>query len=158
MIIREIKPEDNTAIEAIMRASFREFKLPIVGSSLEDEEVTAMYENYQDDRSIYFVLEQEGEVIGGGGIKQLQGADITVCELQKMYLDPKARGKGYGKQLFDACLAAAKQFNFKQCYLESASQLTSAIRLYEQNGFRILDERQGNTGHVICGVWMLKDL
>lgn len=158
MIIREIKPEDNKSIETIMTNCFKEFGLPTVGSSLEDGDVKKMYEGFQGERAIYYVIEDHGKVLGGGGVKQLQGADSVTCELQKMYFNPDARGKGYGKQMFNLCLKAAKDFGFKYCYLESASQLKSAIKLYEMNGFKHLDKPLGKTGHTICGVYMLKEL
>jgi putative acetyltransferase len=158
MLIREIKPGDNKQIEAIMRACFEEFKLPIVGSSLEDKDVSKMYEGFQTNKAKYFVVEENNRVVGGGGVKELQGADSKTCELQKMYFEPKARGKGFGKILFDKCISSAKELGYEYCYLESASQLKAAIRLYELNGFKFLDKPLGSTGHVICGVWMLKNL
>ena len=158
MIIREIKPEDNQYIQTIMTNCFEEFDLPISGSSLEDVDVKRMYEGFQDRRAIYYVVEDEGSVLGGGGVKQLKGADQDTCELQKMYFHPDVRGKGFGKKMFDLCIKAAKEFNYKFCYLESASQLKSAIKLYEKNGFKHLNKPLGNTGHIICGVYMLKEL
>lgn len=158
MIIREIKPEDNQYIQTIMTNCFKEFGLPISGSSLEDEDVKKMYEGFQTDRAIYYVVEENGKVLGGGGVKQLKGAQNDTCELQKMYFHPDVRGKGFGKKMFDLCIKAAKEFNYKFCYLESASQLKSAIKLYEKNGFKHLNKPLGNTGHIICGVYMLKEL
>ncbi len=158
MIIREIQPDDNESIETIMTNCFVEFGMPISGSSLEDEDVKRMYEGFQFEKAVYYVIEQNGKVLGGGGVKQLQGAANDTCELQKMYFHPDARGKGYGKQIFDLCIKAAKGFGFKFCYLESASQLKAAIRMYEMNGFRHLNKPIGNTGHIICGVYMLKEL
>ena len=158
MIIREIKPEDNPSIEAIMTNCFKEYGLPVSGSSLEDEDVKSMCEGFQGERAVYYVVEEQGKVLGGGGVKQLQGAAKNTCELQKMYFHPNARGKGFGKKMFDLCMKAAKEFNYKYCYLESASQLKSAIKLYEKNGFEHLDKPLGNTGHIICGVYMLKKL
>ena len=158
MIIREIKPEDNQYIQTIMTNCFKEFNLPIFGSSLEDMDVKSMYEGFQDKRAIYYVVEDEGSVLGGGGVKQLKGADQNTCELQKMYFHPDVRGKGFGKKMFDLCIKAAKEFNYKFCYLESASELKSAIKLYEKNGFKHLNKPLGNTGHIICGVYMLKEL
>ena len=75
-----------------------------------------------------------------------------------MYFEPNARGKGYGRKIFNSCIAAANKFGYKTCYLESASPLKSAIRMYEMNGFEHLEKPMGNTGHVICGVWMAKEL
>ena len=158
MIIREIKPEDNPSIEAIMTNCFKEFGLPVSGSSLEDDDVKSMYEGFQSSRAIYYVVEENGKILGGGGVKQLKGAEKETCELQKMYFHPDARGKGFGKELFDRCIQAAKELDYKFCYLESASQLKSAIKLYEMNGFKHLEQPQGNTGHTICGVYMLKEI
>jgi len=158
MIIREIKQEDNKQIEAIMTDCFEEFGLPKVGSSLEDDDVKKMYEGFQSDRAIYYVVEDNGRILGGGGVKQLKGAEKDTCELQKMYFHPDARGKGFGKELFDRCIQTAKDLNYKLCYLESASQLESAIRLYKMNGFKHLEKPIGNTGHTICGVYMLKEI
>lgn len=158
MIIREIQPDDNKSIEIIMTNCFEEFGMPISGSSLEDDDVKYMYEGFQEKRAIYYVLEDNGKVLGGGGVKQLKGVNNNTCELQKMYFHPDARGKGFGKKMFDLCIRAAKEFDYKFCYLESASQLKSAIKLYEKNGFKHLEKPIGNTGHTICGVYMLKEL
>jgi len=158
MIIREIQQDDNAAIEQIIKATLLEFGLPMLGTVYEDQEIAKMYESYQLENEVYYVIENEGVILGGGGIKQLKDFDTDVCELQKMYLLPKARGKGYGDLLFNACLDAAKQKGYKRCYLESASQLKVAIQIYEKAGFKHLDKSLGNTGHFSCGVWMIKDL
>jgi len=157
-LIREIKPEDNAYVEALIYKVFKEFELPMVGSSIEDDEIPNMYNAYQAETAVYYVVEEGGEVVGGAGIKQLKGTESKICELQKMYFLPKIRGKGYGKLLFDTCLKAAKDLGYQQCYLESASQLEVAIQMYKKNGFKLLDKPIGKTGHYICGVWMIKDV
>ena len=50
------------------------------------------------------------------------------------------------------------ELGYDKMYLESASQLKSAIAMYEAYGFEYLDHRMGDTGHYACGVWMLKHL
>lgn len=158
MIIREIQQHDNVAIEQIIKAILQEFDLPMVGTVYEDKEIARMYESYQADNEIYYVIESKGVVLGGGGIKHLKDFDDDVCELQKMYFLPKIRGKGYGRLLFNKCLDTARQMGYKRCYLESASQLKAAINIYKKSGFKHLDAPLGNTGHYACGVWMIKDL
>lgn len=158
MIIRKIEAKDNPEIEQIIKKSLVEFGLPTVGTTFEDKALTMMYETYQGSREIYFVIEIEGKVCGGGGIKQLEGIKENICELQKMYFAPSIRGNGYGKHLFNKCIQAAKKFDYKKCYLETTSNLEAAIHIYENNGFQHLKGPIGNTGHYSCGVWMLKDL
>jgi len=158
IVIREIKQEDNAQIEAVIRACFHEFKIPLEGTAYADNETPSMYESYQNGNDVYYVIDDNGAVLGGGGIKPLKDFEADVCEIQKMYFSPKVRGKGYGKLLFETCMQAAKKMGYKQCYLESAPQLKAAIHIYESYGFKHLKGALGNTGHYSCGVWMIKDL
>ncbi len=157
-LIRKIKPEDNTAIEKVIKDIFPEFNMPMVGTAYEDKETPRMFESYQGEKEVYYIIEENGTVVGGGGIKPLRDFETEVCELQKMYYSPTIRGKGLGKKMFNKCMQAAKDLGYKKCYLESALQLKSAIHIYENNGFIHLDKPLGNTGHYSCGVWMIKDL
>ena len=158
MKIRKIKPDDNPIIEKIIKSVFIEFGLAKIGTAYEDVETTMMYESYQGEKEVYFVIEENGKVFGGGGIKHLKNAESDICELQKMYFAPEIRGKGYGKLMFQTCLDAAKKFGYRQCYLESGLALEAAIHIYENNGFEHLEGPLGNTGHYSCGVWMIKEL
>ena len=158
IVIREIKAVDNAQIERIIKDCFHEFDIPLKGTAYEDIETTQMFESYQNDNEIYYVLEDNGEVVGGAGIKHLKDFDEDICELQKMYYAPEIRGNGLGKLMFEKCLKAAKELGYKKCYLESASQLKAAIHIYESYGFEHLDGPLGNTGHYSCGVWMIKNL
>jgi len=158
VVIRKIEQKDNAQIEQVIRDCFPEFNMPLVGTAYEDEETPKMFESYQLPKEVYYVIDKDGEVLGGGGIKPLKAFEADVCEIQKMYFSPKIRGKGYGKLMFEKCLQSAKDIGYKQCYLESASQLKAAIHIYETFGFKHLTKPLGNTGHFSCGVWMIKDL
>ncbi len=158
IVIREIQTGDNEQIEQVIRDCFHEFEIPLEGTAYTDEETPRMFESYQSSNDIYYVIDNKGTVMGGGGIKPLKDFETDVCEIQKMYFSPKIRGKGYGKLLFEKCLQAAKELGYKKCYLESASQLKAAIHIYESYGFKHIKEALGSTGHYSCSVWMEKDL
>jgi putative acetyltransferase len=156
MRIREIQFNDNSQIETVIKSIFIELQLPLTGTVYEDIETTQMFESYQEEKAVYFVIEEAGQVKGGAGIKALASEVPSICELQKMYIAPEIRGNGYGKQLLDYCLDAAKSMSYKQCYLETLSELTTAQKLYKQYGFKYIESSMGNTGHNSCGVRMLK--
>lgn len=158
IVIRKIEPNDNAQLEQVIRACFPEFEIPFEGTAYSDKETPRMFESYQNSNDVYFVIDSDGEILGGGGVKPLKDFEADVCEIQKMYFSPKVRGKGYGKLLFGKCIEAAKELGYKQCYLESAPQLKAAIHIYESYGFKHLQSALGNTGHFSCGVWMIKDL
>lgn len=158
IIIREIEQKDNAQIEAAIRGCFHDFDIPLVGTAYEDVETTKMFESYKNNNEVYYVVELDGKVFGGAGIKPLKDFETEICEIQKMYFAPEIRGKGIGKPLFEKCIEAAKTLGYKQCYIETISSLKAAIHIYETFGFKHLEAPLGNTGHSSCGVWMLKNL
>lgn len=157
-IIREIKPEDNAQIAATIRQVLTEFGVPKVGTAYADKTLDTLFEVYDCEKAIYFVVEKEGEIYGGAGIKQLDNYQGNVCELQKMYFLPELRGKGIGSKMMETCLNKAKEFGFEKCYLETLPYMQDARKLYRKTGFKDLDARMGDTGHYSCNLWMLKDL
>lgn len=157
-VIRKIKPEDNLTLARIIRTVMPQFGARGDGFAIKDAEVDAMYEAYSQPQSIYFVVEHNGVVIGGGGIAPLQGGDAHTCELKKMYFLEEGRGKGVGQSLLNRCLAAATVFGFKTCYLETLEKMGAARKLYEKNGFIRLTKPMGNTGHYGCDRYYAKPL
>jgi putative acetyltransferase len=157
-IIRSIKLKDNPKMAEIIRSVLLDFDVPKVGTAYADAALDIMFETYQKDRTRYFVVEENGAVIGGGGIAPLENHDGNVCELQKMYFLPVARGRGVGTRVIDGCIQAATEFGYSHCYLETMPHMEAAQNLYKRYGFKILDARMGDTGHYACGVHMLKEL
>ena len=119
-VLRPIEPRDDRAIDTILRTVMVEFGVNGAGTSISDAEVSAMSAAYSAPRAAYFVVESEGQVVGGGGIGPLQGGEFGFCELRKMYFLPEARGHGTGARLLNQCLRAARGFGYRVCYLETA--------------------------------------
>jgi putative acetyltransferase len=157
-IIREIKPTDNIDISKVIRSAILEMGAPKTGTAYEDKATDLMFETYQKEKVAYFVLEHKNKVIGGAGIAKLDNCKMNICELQKMYVHPLARGKGLGTLLISKCLEKAKEFGFESCYLETMPYMEAARKLYTKNGFLNLEQPIGNTGHYSCNVWMLKKI
>lgn len=157
-IIREIKPTDNIEISQVIKSVILEMGAPKIGTAYEDKATDKMFETYQKEKVTYFVVVHENKVIGGAGIAKLKNCETNICELQKMYFLPIARGKGLGTTLISKCLEKAKEFGFDSCYLETMPYMQAARKLYNKNGFLNLKEPIGNTGHYACNVWMLKKI
>ena len=81
--------------------------------------------------------------------------DDNICELQKMYFSKSIRGKGLGKEMLQKCfLILLSNQIFKICYLETITQLQSAIILYDKFGFKKINGALGNTSHFSCGYFI----
>ena len=156
--IRPIRPSDNEALARLIRGVLEELSVPKEGTTYADKELDHMYETFSKGRSAYFVVEEGNRIIGGAGIIQLRNESEDICELQKMYLLPAARGRGVGRQLLERCLSTAREMDYLSCYLETMSDMETAKQMYLRAGFRILDQRLGATGHYVCPVWMIKEL
>ena len=157
-IIREIQQIDNQAIAKIVRDVLMELGAPKVGTAYADPNLDFLFETYQNPKTKYFIVENNGKVVGGAGIAALENNNSNICELQKMYFLPEARGLGFGFLLMDKCLEIAKDFGFEKCYLETMPYMEDAQKLYKKSGFEYLDQPMGNTGHTSCPVWMIKQL
>ena len=157
-LIRTIARGDNKALATIIRNTLTEFKANKPGTVYYDETTDHLSEVFKIDGSIYFVAELNGEIIGGSGIYPTANLPEGTCELVKLYLSSKARGKGLGKTLLQKCIATAKEMGYKKIYLETMPELTIAIPMYEKLGFTYLPAAQGSSGHTGCDVWMIKEL
>ena len=157
-IIRELQPKDNEQIAKVIRDVFDELGAPKKGTTYEDKALDDLYNTYQKPRAVFYVVEHQNKVVGGGGISQLDNFEGNTCELQKMYFLPIARGRGLGSQMINLCLKKAKEFGFEECYLETMPFMTAAQKLYRKNGFTNIDGPMGNTCHYSCDVWMVKKL
>lgn len=156
--IREIEPSDNPHIREIIKTVSAEFGSDPKTTILGDPCINNMYENYVEHRAVYYIVESGGKVLGGCGIKQLEGTSENICELQRMFLVSEARGQGLGKRLLTLCIEKAVEFDYDKIYLESLTPMRSALRLYAKAGFVNLMQPLGYTGHTGCNVYMLMEL
>ena len=157
-LIRPIEPADVPALLEIIADSRREYGIDEKGVSLLEPADHALYANYQRQRTLYFVALLGGEVVGGAGVAPLAGSDPLTCELQRMYLRADARGRGIGDALLERCLAAARQFLYVRCYLETVTQMQAALEFYGRHGFRDLQAPLGRTGHEHNDRWLVRTL
>jgi putative acetyltransferase len=158
MNIRPISVEDNPLIATIIRSCLTEFGANKPGTVYYDKTTDHLFELFQENGAAYFIAEQDGQVVGGGGIFPSPGLPAGTCELVKMYLLPEARGTGIGATLMNKCMSKAKEIGFVSMYIETLPELKKAISVYEKFGFSYLDKPLGDTGHFGCSVWMLKSL
>lgn len=153
--IREIEARDNQAVEGVIRACLTEFGWNREGTAWCDPDLGRFSEIYNREGFKYWVVTDEsGRVVGGAGVGALTD---QVCELQKMYCLPDARGTGAAQELMALCLDYAKKY-YRQCYLETMHNMTAANRFYQKSGFHRLERPLLDTGHFSCDVWYLRDL
>lgn len=158
--IRKISKKDNLSMTIIIRNALKEYGGDRPGTAYYDDEIIDLHKAYLNNQSSYFVIERiaDKKIVGGAGIAPLENKSKTICELRKMYFAPEARGLGLGKTLLQMTLNAAAKHGYKQCYIETLSNMHKAKQLYKQSGFTNLNKPLGNTGHYNCDEWLIKEL
>jgi len=178
LTIRKIKPKDDQAMAQIIREVSAEYGLTAdKGYGVSDPTLDFLSQEYRADNACYWVIEEDGVILGGGGIAPLNAKappvesdgfksepeskttfEDGVCELQKMYFSHQLRGKGLARRLAYQTLDFAQERGYHSCYLETTACLKEAVKLYESIGFEHLDAHLGDTGHDACEMPMLLKL
>ncbi|OPJ65140.1 GNAT family N-acetyltransferase [Clostridium oryzae] len=156
MVIREIQEKDNEQVESLIRTCLIEFGANKPGCAWEDKNLGRFYQVYQNEKSKYWVVEDNNKIVAGCGIGPLNNLE-NVCELQKMYSLKAVRGTGTANELLKISLAFAKKY-YKECYLETFSNMVAANKFYKKHGFIQLNEPLIQTEHYACDAWYIKSL
>lgn len=158
IIFRKIEERDNKLIAELIRKVFVEFGIARPGTVYFDPTTDDLFTLFKVEGSVYWIAEEDGEIIGGCGIYPTPGLPEGCAELVKFYLSAGSRGKGVGRSLMERSLDSAREMGYRQVYLESLPELNKAISLYQKAGFRFIPAALGNSGHFGCDIWMLRDL
>jgi GNAT superfamily N-acetyltransferase len=84
----------------------------------------------------FVIARSEGTAVGCGALRLL---DETTAELKRMYVEPKVRGRGVGKQILEHLETAAETLGARRLVLETGTYQTEAIALYRRAGFTAID-------------------
>lgn len=88
------------------------------------------------DAGRLWVAELDGEVVGATGLTRGDEAPGWY-QLRWVLLDPRARGHGLGRALFDAAMSEARAREVAGVYLWTIAGLDAAHHLYKSAGFRV---------------------
>jgi GNAT superfamily N-acetyltransferase len=91
--------------------------------------------------SLLLGVDEAGQVVCVGGIKRLPDG---ACEIKRMYVVPEARGRGIGRRLLLALEDEARALGYEIARLDTGPKQPGAQRMYEQAGYRPIDNFNEN--------------
>lgn len=121
MIIRELKETD---VEAVSKIEQEVFSMPWSPKDF--------LEMVEADYAYYYVAEEDGEIAGCCGIRNIAGEG----EITNVVVAEKFRRRGIGRALMEYMLKEAPLHGIGDATLEVRVSNAPAIRLYESLGFK----------------------
>jgi DNA-binding MarR family transcriptional regulator/GNAT superfamily N-acetyltransferase len=101
--------------------------------------VADFIDDYDPARERCWIAEMEGERVGC--VFCVKGSD-KVARLRLLLVEPGARGLGLGGRLVEECIRFAGSRGFETLTLWTNSVLDVARRIYEEQGFRLVEEEK----------------
>ncbi len=96
----------------------------------------------ESERERCWIAERDGQRLGCVFlVRDAESDPATTARLRLLLVDPAARGLGLGRTLVQQCTTFARSAGYKRIVLWTNSVLTSARRIYEQEGYRLLREK-----------------
>jgi putative acetyltransferase len=132
-IIRNWQEKDRTLAPTVISSGLSEYGLPWQPEEA-DKDVLNIEEYYLATGGEFWVIEHQNQIVGTAAYYPINRGEKAV-EIRKMYLLPKVRGLGLGKYLLQQLETAIALRGFKQIWIETASILAEAVKLYESNGY-----------------------
>ena len=97
-----------------------------------DDELKHLEKKYGLPYGRLYLVYYNNEVAGCIGLKKI---DKKNCEMKRLYVRPKFRGKQIGEQLIEKIIRDAKEIGYSFMLLDTLPFLKSAINLYKKYGF-----------------------
>jgi putative acetyltransferase len=132
-IIRNWQESDRILASQVISSVLSEYGLSWQPEAA-DKDVLQIEVYYLATGGEFWVIEQQNQIVGTAAYYPINRGEKAV-EIRKMYLLPKVRGLGLGKYLLQQLETVISSRRFEQIWIETASILTEAVKLYESHGY-----------------------
>lgn len=139
MIIRELRPQDWSAVEAIYREG-------IDAGNATFEENPPTWQAFDDGKirdARLVAVDDTGSVVGWAAASPVSSrAAYRGLVEHSVYVADMARGRGVGRDLLQAFLEAADEAGYWMVQSSIFPENTASLALHERAGFRTVGRRQ----------------
>jgi GNAT superfamily N-acetyltransferase len=131
--IRAYSEADSSIVLTLIESVLGEFGFaPDMGGVRRD----LASDGYRGANAGLWVAELDGVVAGTVAIRP---KSERTCELKRLYVRSDLRGHGLGRALYRRAEEFARSAGYEAIWLDSSRRFTAARRLYEANGFVLVE-------------------
>src|SRR5438309_7836065 len=107
-----------------------------------DQELAALPGDYAPPDGRLMLALYEGELAGCVALHKL---DSEICEMKRLYLRPKFRGKGLGRVLAENIISEARRIGYRRMRLDTVEPvMKDAVAMYRRLGFKDIAAYRAN--------------
>lgn len=130
--LRAFKKEDAKGVkDLILSVLTKEY--PFDKSAYSDSDLERIDEVYGGENDAFFVIEDDGDVVGTVGIKKETEEDAL---LRRLFVDLKHRRRGCGAELLEKAIIFCRENGYKRIYFRCTDRMGDAMRLCIKKGFK----------------------
>lgn len=99
------------------------------------DELLSLPGDYAPPEGRLLLATYDGELAGCVALRKLEP---SICEMRRLYLRPKFRGRGFGRTLANYVIEEARKIGYRQMRLGTVEpKMQDALRMYREIGFRV---------------------
>jgi putative acetyltransferase len=107
-----------------------------------DEELAGLPGDYAPPEGRLLLAIFDGQTAGCVALHKIEN---DVCEMKRLYVRPRFRGKGMGKALAERIIHEAREIGYKKLRLDTVEPvMRAAVAMYRQLGFQEIEPYRAN--------------
>jgi putative acetyltransferase len=107
-----------------------------------DKELAGLPGDYAPPDGRLFLAESDSQPVGCIALHKI---DPNICEMKRLYLRPKVRGKGLGRVLAERIIQEARTIGYRRMRLDTVEPvMRDAVAMYRKLGFREITPYRDN--------------
>ena len=104
-------------------------------------ELAVLEEEYEPPQGCILLAKDSGNIVGCVALRPFKA---TICEMKRLYVKPKYRGKKIGKALVRKLISEACEIGYKFMRLDNHPWMKEAELLYKSVGFKEIEAYRFN--------------